>query len=250
MFHINVFAYLWGGIGWPCQCPPSFILLALLIVMSYFLKLTNPLFPAPTTSSSAADSATRSFPGPECIQSFPWPHQCWTAGRVSTVWPLNMSLSGRFSSTKDLPPENIRPNRIFANWWKVWSSYYERTARNQALTREMEQPATLPLRFPSSPIDLAPSALEWKGYNRSHLDRAAIFKTRPTSSAVREPLTFSKPLISKRPKQQRRKVDTNRQQSKGNSLSSLVAGSSALLGALAVSLLTPGAFPESSPGKT
>ena len=118
------------------------------------------------------------------------------------------------------------------------------------MTREMEQPATLPLRFPSSPIHLAHSALEWKGYNRSHLDRATIFKTRPTSSAVREPLTFSKPLISKRPKQQRRKVDTNRQQSKGNSLSSLVAGSSALLGALAVSLLTPGAFPESSPDRT
>ena len=112
----------------------------------------------------------------------------------------------------------------------------------------MEQPATLPLRFPSSVIDLAPSALEWKGYNRSHLDRATIFKTRPTSSDVREPLTFPKPQISKRPKQQRRKVD--RQQSKGNSLSSLVAGSSALLGALAVSLLTPGAFPESSQGST
>ena len=112
----------------------------------------------------------------------------------------------------------------------------------------MEQPATLPLRFPSSPVDLAPSALEWKGYNQSHLDRATIFKTRPTSSALREPLTFPKPQISKRPKQQRRKVD--RQESKGNSLSSLVAGSSALLGALAVSLLTPGAFPESSPGPT
>ena len=116
------------------------------------------------------------------------------------------------------------------------------------MTREMEQPATLPLRFPSSPVDLAPSALEWKGHNWSHLDRVTIFKTRPTSSAVREPLTFPKPQISKRPKQQRRKVD--RQESKGNSLSSLVAGSSALLGALAVSLLTPGAFPESSPGPT
>ena len=112
----------------------------------------------------------------------------------------------------------------------------------------MEQPATLPLRFPSSVIDLAPSALEWRGYNRSHLDRATIFKTRPTSSAVREPLTFPKPQISARPKQQRRKVD--RQESKGSSLSSLVAGSSALLGALAVSLLTPGAFPESSPDRT
>lgn len=36
----------------------------------------------------------------------------------------------------------------------------------------MEQPATLPLRFPSSPVDLSPSALEWKGHNLSHLDES------------------------------------------------------------------------------
>jgi len=113
------------------------------------------------------------------------------------------------------------------------------------MTRQMEQPATLPLRFPSSPADLRPSTLEWQPNNPSPLDKA--FGNAPAPSASHEVVAkFPKTTTFKRPKRRKQPSLVDRQDSSPSSLHTLVAGSSALLGALAVSILTPGSFPTTT----
>ena len=147
----------------------------------------------------------------------------------------------------------------------------------------MEQPANLPLRFPSSPLDLRPSILEWQPYTPPHLEKTTVFENTPLPSASYEyEPVFPKIKTSKRPKNRRRKVSSlldrqdsisyslhhhhqrrhhhqhhhhhyhhhhhhhHRQDNIPTHLHTLVAGSSALLGALAVSIFTPGSFPTST----
>ena len=113
------------------------------------------------------------------------------------------------------------------------------------MTRQMEQPATLPLRFPESPDDLRPSILEWQPYSPSPLDKA--FEFTPTPSAAYEVVQkFPKTTTFKRPTRRKHPPLFERQGSSPSSLHTLVAGSSALLGALAVSILTPGSFPTTT----
>ena len=115
---------------------------------------------------------------------------------------------------------------------------------SRILTREMEQPATLPLRFPSSPIDLRPAILEWQPHNPPPLDKPTVLGNSPTSSSASFQLpVFSKSTTLKRPKRRKQPSLVNRQDTMTSSLPTLLAGSSALLGALAVSILTPGSFP-------
>ena len=115
-------------------------------------------------------------------------------------------------------------------------------------SREMEQPATLPLRFPSSPIDLRPSILEWNPYNPPPFDQSTVLGSSPTSSSASYELPiFSKTTTFKRPKRRKQPSLVDRREDNiPSSLPTLVAGSSALLGALAVSILTPGSFPTST----
>ena len=71
----------------------------------------------------------------------------------------------------------------------------------------MEQPANLPLRFPSSPLDLRPSILEWQPYTPPHLEKTTVFENTPLPSASYEyEPVFPNIKTSKRPKNRRRKV--------------------------------------------
>ena len=73
----------------------------------------------------------------------------------------------------------------------------------------MEQPANLPLRFPSSPLDLRPSILEWQPYTPPHLEKTTVFEKTPLPSASYEyEPVFPKIKTSKRPKNRRRKVSS------------------------------------------
>ena len=77
---------------------------------------------------------------------------------------------------------------------------------DRILTSEMEQPATLPLRFPSSPVDLRPSKLEWQPkYSPSPLDKSAVFGNTPTSSSSYDLPTLTKTTAFKRPNNQKRR---------------------------------------------
>ena len=78
---------------------------------------------------------------------------------------------------------------------------------DQVLSRKMEQPATLPLRFPSSPLDLRPSILEWQPkHSPLPLDKSAVFGNTPTSSGASFELpTLPKTTTFKRPKNQKRR---------------------------------------------
>ena len=117
---------------------------------------------------------------------------------------------------------------------------------SRILSREMEQPATVPLRFPSSPIDLRPSILEWQPYNPPPLDTSTVFEKSSSSASYELPI-FPKTATYKRPKRRRHQPPlVERQDNLPSNLPTLVAGSSALLGALAVSILTPGSFPTTT----